>query len=47
LTPISPQSAKGNLPVHGNDAAALASRRDFFEDGMAASLAINAESEPL
>jgi hypothetical protein len=42
-----PQSAKGNLPVHGDDAATLALRRDFLEDGMAATLAINKESEPL
>ena len=41
------QCAKGNLPVHGDDAAALALRRDFLEDGMAAALAINEESESL
>jgi hypothetical protein len=42
-----PQGSKGNLPVHGNDAAALALRRDFLEDGMTAALAINEESESL
>ena len=41
------QSAKGNLPVHGDDAAALALRRDFLEDGMAAALAIHEKSESL
>ena len=40
-----PQSTKGNFPVHGNDATALALRRDFFEDDMAAALAVNEESE--
>ena len=41
------QCAKGNLPAHGADAAALALRRDFLEDGMGAALAINKESESL
>ena len=39
------QRAKGNFPVHGDDATALAFRRDFFEDDMAATLAVNKESE--
>ena len=42
-----PQSAQRNLPVHRNDAATLALRRDFLEDGMAAALAIHEESESL
>ena len=42
-----PQSAKGNLSVHGDDATALALRRDFFENRMAAALTINEESESL
>jgi hypothetical protein len=42
-----PQSAKGNFPVHGDDATALALRRDFLEDGMAAALAIHEKSESL
>jgi len=33
--------------MHGDDATALALRRDFLEDGMAAALAINEEAESL
>jgi hypothetical protein len=40
-----PQSAEGNLPVHGDDATTLALRRDFLEDDMAAALAIHEKSE--
>jgi hypothetical protein len=40
-----PQRAKGNFPVHGDDATAFAFGRDFFEDNMAAALAVNEESE--
>ncbi len=40
-----PESAKGNFPVHGDDATALAFGCDFFEDDMAAALPVNKESE--
>ena len=40
-----PQRAKGNFPVHGDNATAFAIWGDFFEDDMAAALAVNEESE--
>jgi len=40
-----PQRAKGNFPVQGDDATAFAIGGDFFEDDMAAALAVNEESE--
>jgi bifunctional DNA-binding transcriptional regulator/antitoxin component of YhaV-PrlF toxin-antitoxin module len=42
-----PRGAKGDLPVHGDNAAALTLRRDFLQDGMAAALAIDEESKSL
>ena len=42
-----PQCAKGNIPVHGDDAAAFTLRRDLLENDMAATLAIHEESKPL